>query len=97
MEIRNVTQFANFVSTNGLMTLDSMFIQTVNCLNTYKAMCNCRGGADKLRLYGNCNKLYSDSVKVIVPRLKDQFLSKVQEYQISFYSEDGHLMGVISR
>jgi hypothetical protein len=97
MEIRNVTQFANFVSAHGLAPLDSMFIQTLNCLNNYKSMCNCSKAADKLKRYVSCNKLYADSVRTVVPKFKNEFLSKIQEYQISFYSEDGCSIGVISR
>jgi hypothetical protein len=97
MEIRNVTQFVNFISSNRLAPLDSLLVQTLNCLNNYKSMCSCNKAADKLRLYANCNKLYADAVRLIVPRFKNEFLSKVQEYQISFYSEDGRAIGAISR
>ena len=51
MEIRNVTQFANFISCYGFAGLDGSFQQVITCVNTYKASCNCYKAEDKQTLY----------------------------------------------
>ena len=58
MEIRNVTQFASFISSNGFNNLDGIFIQIIQCVNTYSAACNCYKVEDKRKIYSMCCKLY---------------------------------------
>lgn len=97
MEIRNVTQFADFLSSSRLREKDTIFTQTVNCVNNYRAACNCYKKEDKITLYNQCNKLYGDAVKFIIPKFKNEILSKIPDRQISFYDEGGHLLMIVSR
>jgi len=97
MDIRNVTQFASFISDNDLGRIDGIFQQVITCINTYKFSCNCYKLEDKQKLYASCNKMYMDSVQHIVPRFKNEFLSKIPERQISFYMENGGLIFILSR
>jgi len=97
MDIRNVTQFANFVSSTHLVGLDTSFLQIVQCLNGYNAACNCYKKEDKLKLYEKCNAAYHQAVKHVVPKFRHEFLSKTGERQISFYTDQGHLIIVMTR
>ena len=97
MEIRNVTQFANFMSSNELANLDSIFQQIIQCVNSYASACNCYKVEDKLKLYNNCTRMYSDAVKIVVPKLKNVILAKVPLGKISFYTDNGTLITTVSR
>ncbi len=97
MDIRNVTQFAQFLSANNLTRLDPSFQQTVQCINNYAAACNCSKREDKLTTYTVCNKLYQDSARQIVGRFKNELLATTEERQISFYTENGQLIVIVSR
>lgn len=97
MNIRGPFEFAGFLSANSLQDKESVFIQLVNCVNNFRSACNCYKKEDKDRMYNTCNRLYQESVKHIVPRMKDVFLSKTSERQISFYTENGDLLRIVSR
>ena len=79
MEIRNVTQFVQFISNNGLQTLDGRFLQLITCLNNYKAHCNCHKSRDKREIYLNCCDLYKQSVIIFECSSKNTILQKVPE------------------
>lgn len=97
MEIRNPTQFARFLSDNDLMKLDSTFVQLVKCINEFATACTCHKREDKMRIYSACNKLYISGAQHVAPRLKNEFLSKTTDRQISFYTEQGQLLSILSR
>lgn len=97
MNINSPNDMARFVSANGLVQLDQGFIQLVHCINNYSAECNCHKKEDKDKLYGSCTKIYINSVKNVVSRFKNEFLTKTSERQICFYTEQGQLMLIISR
>jgi len=97
MDIRNVTQFANFVSSTNLVGLDTSFLQIVQCLSGYSAACNCYKKEDKLNMYVKCNKAYHQAVKHVVPKFRHEFLSQTGERQISFYNDQGQLISVMTR
>lgn len=97
MEIRNPTQFARFLSDNDLMKLDSTFVQLVKCINEFATACTCHKREDKMRIYSACNKLYFVGAQHVAPRLKNEFLSKTTDRQISFYTEQGQLLSILSR
>jgi hypothetical protein len=97
MDIRNATQFANFVSKGNLVNLDMTFQQVVFCINNYNAACNCWKAEDKKKLYDNCTVTYMNAVKSVVPRFKNEFLSKTEERQIQFYTDNGALIGLVCR
>ncbi len=97
MKIQGPIEFVAFISVNALEGKDSLFTQLVNCVANFRAACNCYKKEDKLKMWRTCNGLYNNSVTHVVPKLKDAFLSKTQERQISFYSEHGDLLRIISR
>ena|ERR1035437_895397 len=97
MDIRNATQFANFVSKGNLQNLDMTFQQIVFCINNYNAACNCWKAEDKKKLYDNCTVIYMNAVKNIVPKFKNEFLSKTEERRIQFYTDNGALIGLVCR
>ena len=97
MDIRNATQFATFVSNGGLNNLDMTFQQIIMCINNYAAMCNCQGAIEKAKLYNNCTIIYMNAVRNIVPKFKNEFLSKTEERQIQFYTDNGSLIGLVCR
>ena len=96
MTIKGAIQFSDFVSAHGLADQDSLFRQIVNCTNNFKAACNCYNKEDKLRMYDTCNRLYSEAVRNVIPKLKMVVLSKIPERQISFYYDRGDLIKLIT-
>ena len=97
MEIRNPTQFANFIRQGGFQNLDMAFIQIVTCIDNASKMCNCHGGVDKRKMYDTCNIIYMNAVRQVVPRFQNEFLSKTTERQINFFLENGSLIGLVCR
>lgn len=97
MDIRNATQFANFITKGELQNLDMVFQQVIFCLNNYSAMCNCRGAGEKAKAYENCTTIYKNAVQTAVPRFKTEFLSKTGDRQIQFYLDNGSLIGLVCR
>ena len=97
MEIHNVTQFANFISTNDLVKLDIVLLHTVQCVNTFTAACNCYKAEDKAKIYAACTRMYSEAAKSASIRFKNEFLSKTSDRQITFYTEQGSLIAIMSR
>ena len=97
MEIRNVTQFANFLKGNNLSRLDGMLQQLVNCIDNYTVHCNCHKLEDKRKMYDTCNKLYFNTAHNLCPRFKNEFLATTAERQINIYTENGQLIISISR
>ena len=97
MDIRNATQFANFISAAGLQNADMSFQQIVFCVNNYKSACNCWKAEAKKALYNNCTVIYTNAVRTIVPKFKTEFLSKTTDRQIQFYLDNGSLIGLVCR
>jgi hypothetical protein len=97
MDIRNVTQFSQFLSANNLVRLDPLFGQLTQCFNNYAAGCNCHKRSDKIKVYEVCNKLYMTCCQQLISRHKGEFLNATAERQIAFYSEHGQLMVIVSR
>ena len=96
MNIRNVTEFVNFSSSNNLTSLDASFAQIIQCIEKYKYKCSCYNNQDKINQYNECNRLYSNIVLSILPRFKSQIFSKVGDLQIYFY-DGNRLIGILSR
>ena len=97
MDIRNVTQFANFVQKGGLVGLDMSLQQVVMCVDNTAKACNCWKAEDKKKMYDNCTLIYMNVVRTLVPRFKNEFLSKTTDRQIQFYTDNGSLIGLVCR
>lgn len=97
MDIRNVTQFSTFINAHNLVRLDGTFQQIITCIQNFSSACNCYKKQEKDNIYSVCNKLYMNAARHIVPRFKNEFLSKTNERQIAIYTENGNLMIILSR
>ena len=63
MDIRNTTQFANFLRGSGLSHLDGMFTQVIQCIDNYSSSCDCYRAEDKRFIYDTCSKIYTTAIK----------------------------------
>ena len=97
MDIRNATQFSNFVKAAHIESLDMAFQQVVMCVNNYAGACNCWKAEVKQRLYDDCTRKYMDAVRNAVPRLKSQILDKTSDRQITFFLDNRTVIGLICR
>src|ERR1035437_3740924 len=68
MDIRNSTQFVNFIKKGGLKNLDMTFMQLSQCIEKISHACNCHRSEDKQKMYNNCNVIYMNAVRGVVPR-----------------------------
>lgn len=97
MDIRNASQFSNFIQQNGFVGLDMSFQQVVTCISGVSKACNCWKAEDKKKMYDNCTIIYMNAVKAIVPKFKAEFLSKTTDRQIQFFTDNGALIGLVCR
>ncbi len=97
MDIRNATQFANFIKKAGLMTKDMSFQQVIFCVDQLGKMCNCWKAEDKKKLYDSCTLTYMNAVKHVVPKFQNDFLSHTDDRQIQFFLDNGSLIGIVNR
>lgn len=97
MDIRNATQFVNFTEAAGITGNDMAFQQVAMCVRNYAGACNCWKAEDKKRLYDDCTRKYMDAVRNVVPRLKQAFLDKTPDRQITFFLDNGSVIGLICR
>lgn len=97
MDIRGPMGFADYLSANGMTTKESSFIQLFNCVNNFRAACNCYKKEDKQRMSDTCNRIYMDCVRHVVPRFTNDFLNKTPDRQLKFYTNTGDLLRIVSR
>jgi hypothetical protein len=97
MDIRNATQFANFLRTSGFQMKDMAFQQVIFCVDQLGRMCNCWKAEDKKKLYDQCTLSYMNAVKHVVPKFQNDFLSKTEDRQINFYTDNGGIIGSVNR
>lgn len=96
MDIRNVTEFRNFVNNNQLRTLHSAIDAVCICVMDYEKGCGCWNNNDRQRIYENCKILYQQAIGVISNTYKSHFMAHVIEQQLNFYM-DGRIIGSIRR
>lgn len=97
MQIKNVTQFVEFINKNKLQFLHERFMQLIVCLNNFKSRCRCHKQKDKQQAYISCCNLYVDAVLYVVPKYKNTILQKIPDGKILFYKDDGTLISILSR
>ncbi len=76
---------------------DMSFQQIVSCVDNLTRACNCWKAENKKRMYDNCNTIYMNTVKHVVPKFKNDFLSKTEDRQIQFFADNGTLIGLVCR
>lgn len=96
MDIRNVTEFRNFVDAHGLRSLHRDIEATCVCVMDYERGCSCWNNSDRQKIYNNCKGLYARSVGVIVKMFSPQFLNFAPKNIITFW-QDGIAIGTIRR
>jgi len=94
MEIRNVTEFRNFVNGNGLRNIHGDIDAVATCVMDYERGCNCWNSGDRQKIYNTCKALYVKSIAVIQTQLASLFLSKVPGHRIVFF-QDGIPIGSV--
>lgn len=97
MEIRNVTQFSNYIESNDLTRLDPSFQTIVSCMAEYKRGCDCWKREDRDKQYSKCVNLYLSASRHLVNRFKNEFLAKTAERQIILYTENGTMIVILNR
>ena len=96
MDIRNVTEFRNFVTSNGLGGSHPSVQAVVICVMDYERGCNCWKTKDRQVIYNNCRILYAKAVAVVTSSLQAHFLKHSSGGKISFY-QDGVLLASMRR
>jgi len=96
MDIKNVTEFRNFVSSNGLANSSPEVTAAILCVMDYERGCSCWKNDERKKIYNNCKILYSRAVSVVVRNLRHQFISKTADQIMTFY-QDGISIGSIRR
>ena len=97
MDIRNASQFANFLHGSGLTNKDSSFQEVVFYNDRVAKSCKCWKAEDRQKLYDQCTAAYRNAVRNVVPRFKNDFLSKTDDRQIQFFLDNGSLIGIVCR
>ena len=91
MDIRNVTEFRNFVNLNGLTNSHSTLQGLVGCVMDYERACGCWSQEKKQKIYNNCKILYAQAVSIATSQMRNAFLSKAPDRRLNFY-QDGQLL-----
>lgn len=73
MDIRNVTEFKNYVMANKLASLSRDIESVVICLTDYERGCSCWKAGDRQKIYDNCRALYIRTAQMIERQLGQQF------------------------
>jgi hypothetical protein len=97
MDIRNVTQFYNFITQNDMVNLHSALQQISDCIHNYQLACSCYDGTVRNKTYQDCNRKYIDAVRSAVPSLSAQFLSKTGNNTIEFFWDETNYIRSIRR
>lgn len=73
MEIRNVTEFRNFVVNNKLSVLSQEIHAVVVCVADYERGRSCWKASDRDRIYANCKALYVKAVGLVARQFASNF------------------------
>ena len=94
MDIRNVTEFRNFVNANQLNGLSKEIQAVTICVTDYERGCSCWKGSDRQKIYDNCKALYIRAVGIITTQFASQFIEKTPDRRVIF-SQDGVPLGSV--
>ena len=73
MDIRNVTEFRNYIVANQLASLSRDIEAVVICVADYERGCSCWKAGDRDKIYANCKGLYVRAVQTISRQFAPQF------------------------
>jgi len=96
MDIRNVTEFRNFVNANQLNGLSKEIQAVTICITDYERGCSCWKEGDRQKIYDNCKALYIRAVGIITSQFSSQFVEKTPDKRVNFF-QDGVPIGAVGR
>lgn len=96
MNIHGPVEMYNIILSMGIIDKSPIFRNLANCVIDMKN-CACTGRDEKIKKHQHCNKLYVDMIRSIFPSMKSEFLNRTSERQLSFYTESGELLIIVSR
>ena len=96
MDIRNATEFRNFLNIAQLRGLHQSFDAVCHCMMDYERGCDCWKSNQKQKVYENCKMMYQNAVALAMCSYKGQFLARTPDGQICFF-QDGRPIGTMRR
>jgi hypothetical protein len=96
MEIRNATQFSNFIESRNMTSLHPHFSQLSQCLMKYRQNCGLCTADKNKSMYSVCNSLYIQIVNNIVPNFKAHFFVSNPDTSVAFY-DDKNIIKTVTR
>ena len=97
MIIRGASGLYSFLTSNGMTDREVTLRRLINCVIDLQTGCPCHKRADKLQKLKNCERIYHEIVRFIIPSISEEFLKKTTEREIIFLGEDGNIIKTISR
>jgi hypothetical protein len=96
MRINSFGEFNFYVRTKHLERLHPSIANFCQCVSRYQLLCNCQRN-EKQKKGVECNAQYIEIVNSILPAVKSQLFSDIQEHSIEFYNNGTHLINVLTR
>jgi len=94
MDIRNVTEFRNFLRVNGLSNSHPTFQAVLSCVMDYERTCNCSSKMTKQNIYNNCKRLYGIAAGVAVTSMRTEVLSKIPDRRLRLFQDNALLASI---
>lgn len=96
MRINGANEMYNLLRTTGLIDKNPITKGFVNCILSIQG-CACTSRSERLKIQQHCNKLYVELARWASSNMIHDFLTKTSERQISFYTDSGDLITIMSR
>jgi hypothetical protein len=96
MNVNGTIGMYNLIRTMGLIDKNPQTRGFIDCVLSIQG-CACTARDEKLRRKQHCNKLYVELARWASSNMVHDFLSKTSERQISFYTDSGDLIIIMSR
>ena len=97
MTIQGPVGLYGLLTSIGMCDRDPTFRSIVNCVIDLQSGCACKQRSDKIQKQKNCNALYHEAVRSVIPNLSNEILKKTTDREVVFLSEAGDMLKTISR
>lgn len=97
MTVQGAAGLYGFLASIGMSDRDATLRRVVDCVMDLQSGCACHKRADKVQKQKNCERLYGEAVRFIIPSLSDEILKKTTDREVVFLSHDGVVLRTISR
>ena len=97
MTVQGPAGLYGLLTSIGMCDRDATLRRVIDCVLDLQSGCACHKRADKIQKQKNCNRLYHEAVRFIIPGLSDEILKKTTDREVVFLSEDGNILKTISR